>query len=114
MLMRLVNLAQYGAATLVVPALAVLEAQVAISANPTVWDHVLTFPGVRDMSLTAHAAVAVGDLAGPRLRRYPLHTELMAEQMTAQVVHEAVQMTAIVATRIPTLYRDYPVVLMEL
>ncbi|GIE88958.1 hypothetical protein SAMN06264365_114145 [Actinoplanes regularis] len=50
----------------------------------------------------------------PRLERNPLYTTLMAEQMAAQVAHEAIQMNAVVVTRIPAIYRGYAVTLMEL
>ncbi|GAA2714356.1 hypothetical protein [Actinoplanes palleronii] len=113
-MMQLVGQAHVGARTVVVPALAALEAQVAVRAKVSIWDHLLKLPGLRDLDLPARTAIQVGDIAGPRLQRYPLHTELMAEQMVAQIVHEASQMNAVVVTRIPTLYRGYPIVLMEL
>ncbi|BCY10118.1 hypothetical protein [Actinoplanes sp. L3-i22] len=112
--MKLIDRAHFGQTTVVVPALAVLEAQAAVQMNLALWDHVLGLPGLRDLDLSPRTAAYVGDLAAPRLERNPLHTPLMAEQMAAQVAYEAIQMNAVVTTRIPGIYRGYAVSLMEL
>ncbi|GAA4608451.1 hypothetical protein BJY16_006849 [Actinoplanes octamycinicus] len=98
-----------GDVIMAVPPLAVLEAQVAIQTDPALWDHVLRFPGLQELDLSARCAALIGDLAAPRLERNPLHTTLMAEQMAAEVVYEAIRMRAAVLTRFPNLYRGYAV-----
>ncbi|GLW35002.1 hypothetical protein [Actinoplanes regularis] len=113
-LMGLVDRAYYGDVILAVPALAVLEAQVAARVAPNLWDHIFGLPGVRDLDLSVRIAAPIGDLAAPRLERNPLHTSLMGEQMAAQIAYEAIQMRAPIVTRIPSLYRGYAVALVEL
>jgi hypothetical protein len=113
-MMQMAGDAAVGDVTAVVPALAVLEAQAAIRSAPALWEHLLGRHGLRDLELSTRTATYVGDLAGPRLERDPLHTPMVAEQMAAQVVYEAIQMNAVVTTRIPGIYRGYAVSLMAL
>ena len=108
--MRYMEEAEAGGMSLVVPALAIAEAQVVIAAPSRMWDHVLAFPGVRVMDLTEHTAIEVGTTASPALRSNAVaSTALLGPLMVAQVVYEARTLNAVVLSGLPSAYAGFDV-----
>jgi hypothetical protein len=110
-LMSLLDDATAGHVFVLIPTLAIAEAQAVLGVAPSLWDHILRMPGVLAMNLTQHAAVEVGRLAAPRLRHHPVHTALIGPLMAAQVLHEAQAMNAVIVTRVPETYGGHEVVI---
>ena len=98
--MRLLDDAELGEVFLLMPAVAIAEAESVIRAGVRLWEPFLLFPGVRALELTEHTAIESGRL----MNRAPL--------MVAEVVYEAQAMNAVVVTRIPEAYAGHDVALM--
>ena len=103
-LMRMLTDAEAGRVFLLVPTLAIAEAQAAIGATGSMWDRILGLPGVRAMDLTQHVAVEAGELASARLRHHPMQAALIGPLMVGQVVYEAMSMNATIVTGVPEAY----------
>ncbi|MEU4155447.1 hypothetical protein [Actinoplanes sp. NPDC026670] len=108
-MMALLDTAAAGDVLLIVPTLAIAEAQTALDVTSSLWDHILGFPGIRTLDLSQHVAVEVGRLAGPRMRNHPVHTALIGPLMAAQVLYEATTMNAAIVTSIPEAYGGHDV-----
>lgn len=110
--MRMLNDAEAGVALVALPATAVLEAQAALRAAPSMWHHFFRFPGLTVLDLTGHGALDAGVIAAARLEHHPMQPTLTGPQMVGQVVTEARALNAAIVTRIPELYggHDVPVV----
>jgi hypothetical protein len=109
-IMRLMDDADAGNLFLIVPTLAIAEAQAVLNAEPSQWDFILGFRGIRAMPLTEHDAIAVGGAAGPVLRRNPVGgAALLGPLMVAQVVHEATELNAVVVSGLPSAYAEFDV-----
>ncbi len=106
--MRYMEEAEAGGMSLVVPALAIAEAQAVLGAQPRMWDHVLAFPGLRVMDLTEHIAIEVGTTTAPALRANGGST-LLGPLMVAQVVYEATTLNAVVVSGLPSAYTGFDV-----
>ena len=103
-MMRLLDDAGAGHFNLAIPTVAIAEAQAVLAVSASVWDHVMTYPGVTELPLCTHAAIDTGNLARPRLEHHPVHKSLIGPLMVGQVVREAVTMNGIVYTRVPEAY----------
>ncbi|WP_246635844.1 hypothetical protein [Actinoplanes hulinensis] len=93
----------------VVPTLAIAEAQAVIGAASDHWYHVLRLPSLRTLDLSPYVAVAVGRIAGPRLQHHPVQAPLIGPLMTAQVLHEARSMTGVIVTSVPEAYGGHEI-----
>ena len=113
-LMGLLDDAEAGQVVVLVPTLAIAEAQVVLDAAPRLWDHILGLRGLRSMELTESGAVEVGRLAATRLRHHRVHEPLTGALMVAHVLHEAFSMSGLIVTRVPQVYRGHDVTLMAL
>ncbi|MGK5677477.1 hypothetical protein [Actinoplanes sp. URMC 104] len=110
-LMRLMEDADSGGISLVVPTLAIAEAQAVMNARPAQWDFILAFRGIRTLPLSEHDAIAVGTAAAPALRAAPAArpVALIGPLMLAQVAHEARELGAVVVTGFPSVYAGFDV-----
>ncbi|GGN88054.1 hypothetical protein GCM10010112_71190 [Actinoplanes lobatus] len=93
----------------VVPTLAIAEAQAVIGAASDHWYHVLSVPALRILDLSAPVAIEVGRIAGPRLRNHPVQAPLIGPLMTAQVLYEAKMLSAAIGTTVPEAYGGHEV-----
>jgi hypothetical protein len=113
-MMALLNTAAAGEVLLVVPTLAIAEAQAVLGVALSLWDHILAFPGIRTLDLSQHVAVEVGRLAAPRVQNHPVHTALIGPLMIAQVLYEAATMSAVIVTRLPEAYGGHDVAIYDI
>lgn len=108
-LMRLLDDADAGDRFVIVPTLAIAEAQAVLDARQSHWDRILGVRSLLTIDLSPHVAVEVGRLAAPRLRHHPVHTPLIGPLMTAQVLHEATMLNGVIVTRVPEAYGGHDV-----
>ncbi|MBO3741734.1 hypothetical protein [Actinoplanes flavus] len=113
-LMRLIDDANAGSPVVVVPTLAIAEAQAAIDAPSQHWERVLSVPALRILDLSAPVAIEVGRIAGPRLRNHPVQAPLIGPLMTAQVLYEAKMLSAAIVTTVPEAYGGHDVAVQPL
>ncbi|MDR6319267.1 hypothetical protein [Actinoplanes couchii] len=114
MMMRLLDASEEEKSLCVAPALAIAEAQAAMCLDRRLWRHVLGFPGLRALPLTDEDALDVGEIAAPRIQNHPVHKALIGPLMTAQVLHEARTMKALIVTRVPEAYGSHDDVAVQL
>ncbi|GAA0493471.1 hypothetical protein Ade02nite_21570 [Paractinoplanes deccanensis] len=107
--MKMLENAEAGEGTLVMPALPVAEAQAAMRHPEKVWRHIFGRSGITEQALTWHGAIEAGLIAAPRLEHYPMQAALIGPIMVGQVVHEAREMGAVVVTTVPEAYGAYDV-----
>jgi hypothetical protein len=106
-LLRLLRDAGDGGAFLLLPTVAVAEAESALHAGASLWTPFLMFHGVSSLDLTVHTAIeaaAVAALETPGAIAGPL--------MAGQVVYEARALNAVVVTQVPQFYDGFDVALM--
>ena len=108
--MHLLDLAAAGQVMVVLPANAILEASAVMNIDAALWDHFLRFDGINDLPLAAHAAIAAGEYARPRVTSPTAHRALTSPLQVANVLHEAYTMRAIIVTAIPEAYRGHDLV----
>jgi hypothetical protein len=85
---------------LLMPAVALAEAEAAVRVGSRMWEPFLRFPGTRTLELTEHTAIESGRL----MDLLPL--------MIAQVIYEARAMGAVVVTQTPEAYDGLNVAVM--
>ncbi|MFF5293057.1 hypothetical protein [Paractinoplanes globisporus] len=108
-LMRLLADAEDGQVNLLLPAVAVAEAQAVLAMPGSMWDHIFAFRGVVVLELTGRNAVEAGTLARPRLQHHPVQPPLTGPLMAGHVLREAIDTNAVIVTRIPELYGGHDV-----
>ncbi|MEU8663860.1 PIN domain-containing protein [Actinoplanes philippinensis] len=108
-LMRLLDDADAGDRFVIVPTLAIAEAQAVLNARQSHWDRILGVRSLLTIDLSPHVAVEIGRLAAPRLARHPVRPPLAGPLMTAQVLHEAQMLNGVIVTRLPEPYDGHDV-----
>jgi hypothetical protein len=98
--LRLLDDAYAGQTFVLMPAVAIAEAEAGLRVGSRMWDPFLRFPGLEALALTEHGALDAARL----MDSLPL--------MTAQVVWEAQTMEAVVVTHTLEAYDGYDVALM--
>jgi hypothetical protein len=114
LLMQLLDDAEQSNVVILVPTLAIAEAEAVMGAGMRMWEHFLALRGLRAMELTEHTAIETGRLASDGLRVGGDQPLLGGQLMTAQVVWEAQTMTAPIITQYPALYARRDVAVMPL
>lgn len=107
-LMRLLDLAEAGRVFLLLPTVAVAEAEAALKAGARLWTPFLMSRGINTLDLTLHTAIESARLAdqeAPGAVAGPL--------MVGQLVFEAQALNAVVVTQVPQMYAGYDVALMS-
>jgi hypothetical protein len=107
--MRLLDDAHAGSINVLLPAVAVAEAQAALRLPANLWDHIFRLSGVVVLDLTGRNAVEVGALASSRLVHHPTQPVLTGPLMVGHVLREAIETNAVVITRVPELYGGHDV-----
>jgi hypothetical protein len=108
-LMRLFDDADAGDRFVIVPTLAIAEAQAVLGAKPSHWDRILGVRSLLTIDLSPHVAVEIGRIAAPRLQHHPVHTALIGPLMAAQVLHEARMLNGVIVTCVPEAYGGHEV-----
>jgi hypothetical protein len=109
LMLLLLEEAENGSVLLLVPALAIAEAQRVVAAPPSAWNIFFTFPGVLVRDLTPHIAVKVSSMASPRSLPRGVNDVTTGVLMAGQVVHEATSMDAVIVTARPETYEGHDV-----
>ena len=100
-----------GGISLIVPTLAIAEAQAVMGARTSEWDFIHAFRGIRAQALSEHDAIAIGTAARPVLQRNPAAgAAVWGPLMIAQVVHEATELGGVIVSATPAVYADIDVV----
>ncbi|MEV0899441.1 hypothetical protein [Actinoplanes sp. NPDC049802] len=107
--MALLDDAMAGEFIIVVPTLAIAEAQAVLGVASSLWYHILGMPDVRQLDLSVGIALEVGRIAAPRLVHHPVHTALIGPLMIAQVLYEAKTMQAVIVTTVPEAYGGHDI-----
>jgi predicted nucleic acid-binding protein len=110
-LMRMLDDAEAGRIRMLVPTVAIAEAEHMLLAGMRMWEHFLAFRGLRAMDLSEHTAIEAGRIAGQLPDDF---TAGVSALMIGQVVYEAQVMGAAVVTNEPTMYRDIEVAVLPL
>jgi hypothetical protein len=92
--------AEVGSVFLLLPTVAIAEAESVVGAGSQLWEPFLLYRGVRSLDLTEHTAIEAGQL----MTGTPL--------MVAQVVYEAQALNAVVVTRNGDVYGSQDVAVM--
>jgi len=112
LLMRLLDDAEDGNVVLLVPTLAIAEAETGLGAGMRMWEHILAFRGLRALELTEHTAIEAGRVARTRLTAQDASPPLLGHLMVGQIVYESLAMNAPVVTQFPAAYRRHGVAVM--
>jgi hypothetical protein len=92
--------AEAGSVFLLLPTVAIAEAEAVIRAGVRLWEPFLLYRGIRALDLTEHTAIEAGQLMA------------QAALMIAQVVYEAQALNAVVVTQASATYAGHEVVVM--
>jgi hypothetical protein len=114
LLMLLLDDAEQKNVNVLVPTLAIAEAEAVMGAEMRLWERFLALPGLRAMELTEHTAIETGLLAAGPLRAGGERHLLGGALMVAQVVWEAQAMSAPIITQYAGLYTGHDVAVMPL
>ncbi len=111
-LMRLLDDAEAESVLLIMPTVAIAEAQVALDAAHSMWEFFFRFRGIRMMELTEDAAVEIGKIA----RSVPAtpSTQVAGRLAIAQAVYGSRMMLAPIFTSVPDAYTGFDVVVTAL
>ena len=97
--------AESGDVFLLMPALAIAEAELVLRAGARLWEPFLLFRGVRSLELTEHTAIESANLAAE-------NPSPVSPLMIAQAVYEAQNVNGVVVTQTPAAYQGYDVALL--
>jgi hypothetical protein len=109
-LMRMLDDAEAGNLFLLLPTVAIAEAESIVRIGSRLWEPFLLFSGVRAMELTEHTAIEAGRMLSTDSNAEPLTDSLMV----SQVAYEAQAMNAVVVTLVPQAYARFDVALQGL
>ncbi|AEV86857.1 hypothetical protein ACWT_5839 [Actinoplanes sp. SE50] len=106
-LMEMLDDAERGNVFLLLPTVAVAEAEAALNVGLALWTPFLMSRGVTTLDLTMHTAVEAARLADPQLPG-----AVAGPLMAGQVAFEAQALNAVVVTQMPSMYAGYEVAIM--
>jgi hypothetical protein len=97
--------AEAGNVVLLMPPLAMAQAETKLRAGLRLWEPLLLFRGVHSMDLTEHVAIEIGGMLTPR----PGGAAVPTRPAVGHVVFEAEAVNAVVVTRAPQVYAGHDV-----
>jgi hypothetical protein len=109
-LMRLLDDAEDGHVQLIIPAMALYEAEAALGMG-SAWEPFLRFRGVQFLPLAEHIAVEAARIIAPALRTGVGGSTTMTPWMVGQAVWESQAMLAPIVTHHPPAYDGHDVAL---
>lgn len=114
LLMRMLDDAEDGNVVLLVPTLAIAEAETALGAGMRMWEHILAFRGLRALDLTEHTAIEAGRVARTGPAAQDASPPLLGHLTVGQIVYESLAMNAPVVTQFPDAYRRHGAAVMTI